>query len=360
MLYLVNRRSSGTMVGFLESFWAEDMVDRIRVVTYQDLLATREIPAAPILFTDHEMFTPSQRSLVAAFWKAVGNADWPRWNDPGKVLRRPALLRALYETGVNRFRAVPATDSLDGLRYPVFVRQANEHTGSLTGLLRRRKELDRTLRLLTVLPGYRRRDLLVVEFCDTRGVRGLFPKYSVFRVGERILPRCLMYSRHWMAKNEGLVIDEELAERELDFMRTHPHEAVFREIFDRAGIDYGRADYSLQDGRVQVWEINTNPRPAQRPFSHGGIPSDQNHDWPFRREAKEMFFSAYRDALREMDRRVEGEPLPWSVDRARVRRLEREEAALRRRHRFQGAAVKLRRLGWLRAAARRATLTSGG
>jgi len=32
-----------------------------------------------------------------------------------------------------------------------------------------------------------------------------------------------------------------------------------RRIFDIAGIDYGRIDYSLRDGAVETWEINTNP-----------------------------------------------------------------------------------------------------
>ena len=30
-------------------------------------------------------------------------------------------------------------------------------------------------------------------------------------------------------------------------------------MFQIAGIDYGRIDYSMLDGEPQVWEINTNP-----------------------------------------------------------------------------------------------------
>jgi D-alanine-D-alanine ligase-like ATP-grasp enzyme len=26
-----------------------------------------------------------------------------------------------------------------------------------------------------------------------------------------------------------------------------------------AGIEYGRVDYTVHDGRLQIWEINTNP-----------------------------------------------------------------------------------------------------
>jgi hypothetical protein len=37
------------------------------------------------------------------------------------------------------------------------------------------------------------------------------------------------------------------------------HEASLREIFRLARIEYGRMDYALLGGRLQVWEINTNP-----------------------------------------------------------------------------------------------------
>jgi hypothetical protein len=47
-------------------------------------------------------------------------------------------------------------------------------------------------------------DLLVVEFCDTSGPDGIYRKYSAFRVGSVILPRHLMFSRHWKIKKPDL------------------------------------------------------------------------------------------------------------------------------------------------------------
>ena len=38
-----------------------------------------------------------------------------------------------------------------------------------------------------------------------------------------------------------------------------------REIFDLAQIEYGRIDYGMLDGKVQCWEINTNPGLALAP-----------------------------------------------------------------------------------------------
>jgi hypothetical protein len=55
------------------------------------------------------------------------------------------------------------------------------------------------------------------------------------------------------------VFDEASAREELEYIETNPHEEILRRAFDLAGIDYGRADYGVVDGRVEIWEINTNP-----------------------------------------------------------------------------------------------------
>lgn len=46
---------------------------------------------------------------------------------------------------------------------------------------------------------------------------------------------------------------------EHDYVEKNPHEGRLREVFRLARIDYGRMDYGMLDGQVQVWEINTNP-----------------------------------------------------------------------------------------------------
>jgi hypothetical protein len=37
------------------------------------------------------------------------------------------------------------------------------------------------------------------------------------------------------------------------------HVNELRKVFQLAGVDYGRIDYGVCHGRIQVWEINTNP-----------------------------------------------------------------------------------------------------
>jgi hypothetical protein len=54
--------------------------------------------------------------------------------------------------------------------------------------------------------------------------------------------------------------------RGAEYLQAHPHEAELRKIFDLANIEYGRIDYSLLNGKIQVWEINTNPNITSSPM----------------------------------------------------------------------------------------------
>ena len=167
------------------------------------------------------------------------------------------LLQKLFDEGINRFKAVRGSEPLESLHYPVFVREENQHNGSLTPLIHSRSDLVRELKSLR-LQGFPCRDLLVVEFCDTSDQDGVFRKYAAFIVGGEIIPRHVIFSRHWNVKNPDLV-DPHLAEVQEEYLGTNPHQAWLRETFKLSGIEYGRIDYSLMENKLQVWEINTNP-----------------------------------------------------------------------------------------------------
>ena len=51
---------------------------------------------------------------------------------------------------------------------------------------------------------------------------------------------------------------------ERHFVEANLYESILRRAFDLAGIDYGRADFSIVDGAPQIYEINTNPKHASR------------------------------------------------------------------------------------------------
>lgn len=253
IFYLATREHGYTINPYVDA-WG-----RMRRLFYDDLFSTTQCDPGTYVFTDLDRLTPSERRLAATVWhQLAGYAPAVRLlNDPARVPTRYELLRALAESGSNRYCAWLASEDLARVRFPVFVRVANEHTGSLTPLLRTGPDLGRALRWAR-LRGYRLRDLLVVEFSDTSDAHGVYRKYSVFVVGDEVLPRHLFLSRRWLVKKPDL--DGEPFAREQDaFLEKNPHAASLHAICRRVGIDYGRIDYSMLGDDPQVWEINTNP-----------------------------------------------------------------------------------------------------
>ena len=231
----------------------------IEVVAYSALPRHTRFPAGACIFADIERLTPPQTELAEALWDRLSSAgDSVRLlNHPRRTLRRFDLLERLYAEGINRFRAFRVANGWQDWKYPVFLREANEHSGSLSILIRNDLSLRRRI-IELLLEGHRPEDLLVVEFCDTADAGGVYRKYSAFRVGDRILPRHVLFSRDWVQKDLDL-LDEHLRDEVREYCRLNPHENELHEIFALANIEYGRIDYSLLDGSIQVWEINTNP-----------------------------------------------------------------------------------------------------
>ena len=124
-------------------------------------------------------------------------------------------------------------------------------------LLDSQAELDELIARIDRLRGGRR-GRIITEFCDGSDAAGVHRKYSAFVIGPQILPRHLFFSRNWCVKCWEL-LDEPLLAEERRYMAENPHEQQLRTIFELAGVQFGRIDYGVVDGRIQVWEINTNP-----------------------------------------------------------------------------------------------------
>ena len=129
----------------------------------------------------------------------------------------------------------------------------------------------------------------MIEFCDAADEDAVIRKYGAFRVGDRILARQIHFSRRWVVRFPD-IREPATAREELDYVRSNPHREELAEIFALARIDYGRVDYSVVDGRIQVWEINTNPMIL--------IPRDRRD--PLRAAAHDAFGQAFNAALREL------------------------------------------------------------
>jgi len=257
IFYLTNGENSGGMKAYVDSWGAPG--SRMQFLFYADLPKCPWLRTGTYIFSDLEVLGPARRQLAVHLWHTLSAANVPGilLNNPSNVLRRHELLCTFADEGINRFRAVRATEPCDSLRFPVFVREERRHTGTLTALLHSRDEIVSALDAL-VSSGYPREDLLVVEFFDTSSPDGIYRKYSAFRVGSVILPRHLMFSRDWNVKKPDLVTPP-LAQEHDRFLKENPHEGWLMDLFQLAGIEYGRIDYSMLEGKPQVWEINTNP-----------------------------------------------------------------------------------------------------
>lgn len=294
------------------------LADRMRVVLYRELAGALRVPRGTWVFTELDQLDPPRRQLAdLTASRLAESGDGVRvMNDPSRVRLRLDLLRAAHAAGANEHRAWAAADitfdvngarrhadsrrvRADSLRYPVFVRFANEHSGNQTPLLDTPGALATALASL-VAGGAHRQDLLVVEFCDTRDDKGLYRKYSAYNVGGRILPRTIECSREWMVKWSGRVLDRARADDQIRYVETNPHGTWLTEMFRLANIDYGRIDYGVQrDGTPRLWEINTNPTigGGQRQHREPEIVAYRNMVAP----ARAAFYEAFQAAWAAVD-----------------------------------------------------------
>lgn len=256
--YLTKRGFSATIHAYVADYSEPSGVEFV-VLSYEDLMESGSIPFGAIVFSDIERLSPAE-SAYASRVKEVVRRKHPELqilNDPALSLRRYDLLTALAEAGLNRVRAYRLTDAVAPDRFPAFIRYADDHTGSTTGLLHDQREMDAAIVRLR-LRGHDLSRMIIVEFVDTSLPDGSFVKYGAFRVGDRILARSRNASPHWVAKaNKNPTDDDEQLARA--YVLDNPHVDQLETIFDTARIEYGRIDYSLVGGEIVVWEINTNP-----------------------------------------------------------------------------------------------------
>lgn len=296
--YLVTRAHAYTMGTFLESPVADSIRDRIEIIPYEEF-EIGKARAGVYIFSDIERLSNMKRAELAGTFRELASrpGSTRRMNDPGRAWRRFELLRNLADEGLNSFTVHHLRDVLfslqaESIRFPVFLRRENDHGGPLSNLIDSRRGLiAEGLRIGLKHKGIG--DKIVTEFCDTSDAGGVFRKYSAFRIGDVIVPRHLFFSDRWTIKEAHLsskaMIDEEAA-----YVDQNPHRHELMNIFRMASIDYGRIDYGLKDGRIQVWEINTNPM----------LISAISHAIPERIHVHEMFAERILKTLKALDSEI--------------------------------------------------------
>ncbi len=255
--FLTTRRHGYTLRQHL-AWFGKGATDRFSVLSYGELFRRRSLPAGVYVFADLERLCPRNRDRAAHVHRCLAASNRCRMlNDPARTLRRYDLLRTLHEQGLNAFRAYRLGEDREALRFPVFLRGEDDHKGSFTPLLHDAAAVSAAIREAR-RSWKRRRANLMTEFLDTARDDGIYRKYSAFHVAGHVIPRHLFFDRAWMVKKPALGEPWQV-EEEWRYIEENPHADQLTEIFRIAGTDYGRIDYGLHEGRVQTWEINTNP-----------------------------------------------------------------------------------------------------
>ncbi len=271
IFYLATERFSSTVRHFLDRN-REELRGVLALLTYEELFFERAGPIGHYIFTDFDRLSRYELESAAAFADAllVAAPEARILNHPLKVLERYPLLVALHSAGINGFVATRIECGERPPRYPVFIRAEDGYGGPETDLLNNDEEFDAALADLT-RRGLPRRGRIAIGYANERAADGYFHKYGAFNIGGRIVPSDLTYGPSWVVKirvtanewakgrDDTYGTSEAGASGELRYIVDNPHEEILSRAFAIAGIEFGRADYGVVDGHVQIYEINTNP-----------------------------------------------------------------------------------------------------
>jgi hypothetical protein len=152
-----------------------------------------------------------------------------------------------------------------GLPYPLILRRDGVHMGEDVHLARTPEEAralieERRQALSTAPRGERPGGPLdlAVEFIDTRDAQGIYRKWRSYVIGDRVIPRLLELSGHWLVNFGSLIEDAAAAEEDRAFVRGgEPNPELVRAAARLTGADVVALDYARRpDGGYVFWEAN--------------------------------------------------------------------------------------------------------
>ncbi len=271
IFYVATERFSSTLRHFRNRN-RNELRGIIASLTYEELFFERAGPIGHYIFTDFDRLSRYEIECAATFANALRRAapEARILNHPLAALERYPLLVALHKAGINDFAATRIECGDRPPRYPVFIRAEDGYGGPETDILHNDDEFDAAIDGLTQR-GLPLRGRIAIGYANERASDGYFHKYSAFNIDGQIVPDALTYGQTWVVKirfaangsgtsrDQAYGVSEAGASRELRYIMDNPHRNALARAFNLAGIEYGRADYGVINGRVQVYEINTNP-----------------------------------------------------------------------------------------------------
>jgi glutathione synthase/RimK-type ligase-like ATP-grasp enzyme len=243
-----------------------DMIDRMLVTPQQDHVDLSGYPVIVNMITEAEKnakVLATVRSLLAGVPSRV-------INPPDAVLRTTRDQVAALLDGISGL-AVPRTVRLTGRREaaaetmrnggidgPVIVREVGTHTGISVVLHQSAEEAAAALK-----DG---QDYIATEFRDFASADGVYRKYRMFFIGNRMVLRHMYASDHWNvhSPDRGRFMaprPEIVAEERALIGKAEPFgpkaQVVFREVRERMPLDFFGLDFGFtQGGDVVLFEAN--------------------------------------------------------------------------------------------------------
>lgn len=261
-------------------------------MSYDETLKNRASPNAAYIFTDLDRLPSWRLHEAALHFRRLKERGIKVLNDPARFLGRFGLLRALNDAGINDFNVYRADDFKKPAKWPVFLRLEGNHAAPVSGLIEDEGQLEEALRR-AIDEGAPRSALLIIEYHAEPVQPGIYRKLSVFRVGDRMLGYTCAHDNNWLVKyGNPNVTTAELYDEEYRFVAEDRYAEALRPAFDLAGIEYGRVDFGLVNGKPQIYEINSNPHVELNPK-----PSVS----PRRNQSTAMFRPKYIDAMNAID-----------------------------------------------------------
>ena len=266
--FMINVVTTGSTQYTVESLVERHGAHQIRLWSYASLFRSNTLPTGTWLFTDHERLSPYDLSSAAVFANRLKEHGARIVNHPALVRGRFELLRRLREAGINDFSAYRAESDPRPSRFPVFIRNEYDHNAKALALIESQTALDRALEELET-QGIPLVGKLVIEYSGEQALPDVWCRLSSYCVDGQIIAHHMAFFDHWVVKDgfdrRRMTThrhEQQFLEMERRFVFDNQHADIIGRAFQLARIQYGRADCSLHNGRVQVFEINTNPNHA--------------------------------------------------------------------------------------------------
>jgi len=233
----------------------------VRRRSYDWLFRQRRLRLAAAIFTDLDRLSSDDHVRAEQIAAKFEKRGIRVFNRPARVKLRFELLRRLHDTGRNPFQVWRAEErpAVPADRFPVFVKSEGAHKRPVGGLIHDQASLDAVIGGLAH-DGFPIRHFLVTEFCNAAMRDGVWARYTSYKIGERVFAGLPIFEDDPFVKygTYGLAGEADF-EHAVAVWQENRHAAALRRFFDIACIDYGRADYTVLDGRPVLYEINTNP-----------------------------------------------------------------------------------------------------